>query len=102
MTRNDGQKLHDSFRPQLDAGEVVTLDFSGTTTFVSAFFNTAIGQLLQSYTKDQLSKKLVIRNVPNAAVGPLQKAIDTANRYYRDPAYRAALEQVLTEQSELV
>lgn len=95
MTREDGQKVHDAFRPLLNAGETVTLDFSGTRVFVSAFFNTAVGQLLRDYSRAELEKRVRFVHVPAAAVTPLQKAIDAAERYYKDPKYRAALDQVL-------
>ncbi|WP_043589479.1 STAS-like domain-containing protein [Geminisphaera colitermitum] len=102
MTREDGQKLHDHYRGLLDAGEMVKLDFAGTTTFVSAFFNTAVGQLLRDYTRDQLKTRLLFANVPAAATRPLQRSIEQAERYYSDSNYRATLERVQAEQSELV
>lgn len=97
MTREDGKKLHDSFRPLLDAGEHIVLDFAGTTVFVSAFFNVAIGQLLEKYSQAELAKRIRFVNLPAAAAAPLKKSIETAERYYRDPQYRAALDQVLKE-----
>jgi hypothetical protein len=102
MTREDGQKLHDAFRPLLDAGEPVSLDFSETRIFTTAFFNAAVGQLLEAYTKDELSNRLGFKNVPQSSVGPLKNSIETADRYYRDPTYRAALDKVLKDQAELV
>lgn len=102
MTREDGQKLHDHYRGMLNSGDVVKLDFAGTTTFVSAFFNTAVGQLLRDYTREQLNTRLLFANVPAAAVRPLERSIAQAERYYSDPKYRAALEQVQAERSEFV
>ncbi len=102
MTREDGQKLHDAFRLSLNLGEKVTLDFTGTRIFTTAFFNAAIGQLLADFTRQQLSERLHFVHVPESSVGPLRKSIETADRYYRDAGYRAALDKVLKEQSELV
>ncbi len=102
MTREDGQKLHDHYRGMLDAGEVVKLNFEGTTTFVSAFFNTAVGQLLRNYSREQLKTKLLFANVPAAATRPLERSIEQAERFYADPKYRETLERVQAEQSELV
>ena len=102
MTREDGQKLHDAFRPSLDAGDNVTLDFAGTRIFTTAFFNAAVGQLLAAYSKEQLSKKMRFENVPESSVSPLKKSIETADRYYRDPTYRAALDKVLIDHAEFV
>lgn len=97
MTRDDGQKLHNTFRPILDAGETVTLDFAGTRVFVSAFFNAAIGQLLRDYTREQLRERLKFVNVPDAAVAPLKRSIENAERYYGNPQYRAAIDAVLEQ-----
>ncbi len=102
MTREDGQKLHNHYRGLLDAGEIVKLDFAGTTTFVSAFFNTAIGQLLGAYSREQLKTRLLFSNVPAAATRPLQRSIEQAERYYADSKYREALQNVQARQSELV
>lgn len=98
MTREDGQKLHDAFRPMLDAGENVTLDFSGTRVFVSAFFNVAFGQLLAAYSREELGKRLRFVKVPEVAATPLRKSIEAAERYHHDPDYRAALDKVLSAQ----
>ncbi len=102
MTYADGQKLHDAYRAAFDAGEVVTLDFTGTRVFVSQFFNAAIGVLLARHPIEELRRRLKFENLPDAARLPLQRSVENAERYYRDPNYRAALDRVLTTEAAAV
>lgn len=102
MTYADGRKLHDTFRAAFDAGEIVTLDFAGTRVFVSQFFNAAIGVLLERYSKDELRRRLRFENLPASATTPLQRSVENAERYYRDPQYRAALDKVLATEAAAV
>lgn len=102
MTYVDGEKLHAALRPAFDAGEVVTLDFAGTRIFVSQFFNAAVGLLLKSYPVEELRQRLKFENLPDAGRVPLQRSVENAERYYRDPNYRAALDKVLTTEATAV
>lgn len=102
MTYADGQKLHAAFRPAFDAGKTVTLDFAGTRVFVSQFFNASIGALLEHYPKDEVRRRLLFVNLPEAARLPLQRSVENAEHYYRDPNYRAALDKVLTTEAAAV
>jgi hypothetical protein len=99
MTYEDGAKIHESYRAAFDRGETVELDFDGTRVFVSQFFNAAVGLLLKDYGKDEVSRRLIPRHLPFAAVAPMRQSIENAERYYRDPKYRAALDKVLEAQS---
>jgi hypothetical protein len=100
MTYADGAKLHDAYRAVFDRGETVELDFAGTQIFVSQFFNAAVGQLLQNSGIDEVRRRLQFTNLPPAATGPLRRSVENAERYYRDPNYRAALDRVLEGQAE--
>ena len=102
MTYADGQKLHATYRHAFDAGESVTLDFVGTRIFVSQFFNAAVGQVLERHTVDELRQRLIIENLPEAGRLPLQRSVENADRYYRDPNYRSALDKVLTTEAAAV
>jgi len=102
MTYADGQKLHAAYRPAFEAGEAVTLDFAGTRIFVSQFFNAAIGQMLEHHTVEELRQRLNFENLPDAGRLPLQRSVENAERYYRDPNYRAALDKVLTTEAAAV
>jgi hypothetical protein len=102
MTYADGQKLHATYRPAFDAGESVTLDFAGTRIFVSQFFNAAVGQVLEHHTIDEVRQRINFENLPDAGRVPLQRSVENAERYYRDPNYRSALDKVLTTEATAV
>jgi hypothetical protein len=99
MTFEDGQRLHDAYRPAFDGGETVELDFAGTRIFVSQFFNAAVGQLLKDHGIDEVRRRLQCINLPPAAKDPLRRSVENAERYYHDPKYREALDRVLEAQA---
>jgi len=102
MTYADGQKLHAAYRPAFDAGEEITLDFAGTRIFVSQFFNAAVGQVLEQHPVGEVRRRLKFENLPDSGRLPLARSVENAERYYRDPNYRAALDKVLTTEATAV
>ena len=99
MTYEDGVKIHDAYRAAFDRGETVELDFTGTRVFVSQFFNAAVGQLLKDYPKDEVTRRLIPVHLPFAGAAPMRQSIENAERYYRDPQFRVALDKVLEAQA---
>ena len=99
MTYEDGAKIHDAYRAAFDRGETVELDFTGTRVFVCQFFNAAVGQLLKDHGKDEVLRRLIPRNLPFAGVALMRQSIENAERFYRDPEFRAALDKVLEAQA---
>jgi hypothetical protein len=100
MTYEDGEKLHGAFVEAFQRGDTVELDFSKTRVFVTAFFNAAIGPLLKNATKDELRDRLKVVKLPAAGIEPLRHSIENAERYYREPGYKEALDQVLKDLSK--
>ncbi|MCE0483824.1 MAG: STAS-like domain-containing protein [Methylacidiphilales bacterium] len=100
MTYEDGAKLNKVFVDAFERGDTVMLDFSRTRVFVTAFFNAAIGPLLKKATKDQLRDRLKIVNLSPAGIEPFRHSIENAERYYREPGYKEALDQVLKDISK--
>jgi hypothetical protein len=94
---DDGQQLFDLIHPQLQTGQTVELDFEGVTVFASAFFNVAIGQLLQDISSETLNDKLLIDNLSPHGETVLAQVIENAKPYYSDPAYRQAVDTVMGE-----
>jgi hypothetical protein len=95
MTYEDGAKIHNAYRAAFDRGETVELDFTGTRVFVSQFFNAAVGQLLKDYPKAEVQSRLIPFHLPFAGGAPMRQSIENAERYYRDPQFRSALDKVL-------
>jgi hypothetical protein len=94
---DDGQQLFDLIHPQLLVGQTVELDFEGVTSVSTAFFNVAIGQLLQDISSETLNEKLVIENLSPHGETVLSQVIEYAKPYYSDPAYRQAVDTVMAE-----
>ena len=99
MTYEDGVKIHNTYRAAFDLGETVELDFTGTRVFVSQFFNAAVGQLLKEHSKEEVLRRLIPCNLPFAGAAPMRQSLENAERYYRDPQFRAALDKVLEAQA---
>lgn len=100
ITAEDGQKVYDLIHPELSAGKPVVVDFAGIEAFASPFFNTAIGQLLRDLERDELNRLLKVENIRPVGDQTVRLVIKNAYRYYRDPDYRKALDEVLESMSE--
>jgi len=94
---NSGQKLYEMIFPHLEKGEFVQLDFTGVGVFASAFFNKAIGELLQDITTDDLNRLLTFKEISQAGIDKLKRSIDNAKKYYTDPQYQRAVDTVIEE-----
>ncbi len=93
-----GQTLHDLILPELQKGNAVNLDFTGVEIFATLFFNFAIGQLLASVSIATLRSHLHIHALSADGQAILDKAVDFAQRYYSDPKYRKAVDEVFEEE----
>lgn len=94
---DSGQYFYDLIHPQLLDGQPVELDFSGVSVFASAFFNFAIGQLLQDLSSERLNECLKVTNLSPNGYSILNRVIDNAKHYYSDPQYQQAVDTVLEE-----
>ena len=97
LSFDDGQQLFDLIHPQLLRGETVELDFEGVISVSTAFFNVAIGQLLQDIQSDTLNEKLIVENLSPHGETVLSQVIDNAKPYYSDPAHRQAVDTAMEE-----
>ncbi|MEO0538161.1 MAG: STAS-like domain-containing protein [Cyanobacteria bacterium P01_A01_bin.123] len=94
---DSGQQIYEAIHPQLLAGEAVELDFTTVNVFASAFFNFAIGQLLQDLSPDTLNHQLKIEGLSPHGYSILKRVIDNAKHYYADAQYQAAVDTVMEE-----
>jgi STAS-like domain of unknown function (DUF4325) len=97
LSSSCGQQLYDLIFPLLKASTAVELDFSGVNVVASAFFNVAIGQLLQDFDADDLNQRLKIVNINPNAESVLRHVLANAKRYYGEPKYRAAVDSTMEE-----
>ena len=99
MTQQSGQQIYEMIYPRLQAGQPVELDFAGTKRFLSVFFNFAIGQLLRDIDLDMLDRCLTISNLTSVGQQTYDLVMENAKRYYSDPPYRQAVDEMVKEQS---
>lgn len=97
MTYEGGEALLARLRPALVNSDPVTVDFEGTRVHMSPFFNASIAALLKDYSREDLRKKLHIRNLPGQAVQTLNRCLDVGEQYFHNPAYQHALDEAVKQ-----
>lgn len=100
ITVDDGQRIYEQIHPLLSAGEPVQLDFAGVRIVAPPFLNTAIGQLLRDFDIKMLRTYLSFENPSDLTKSLLERVIEQAARYFTDPAYRAAVDHVMSRYAE--
>lgn len=99
MSQQAGQQLYEKIHPALQTGQPVELDFAGVKRFLSVFFNFAIGQLLKDIDPDALDRLLTVSNLTPVGQQTYDGVLENAKRYYSDPDYRHAVDEMVEEQS---
>jgi hypothetical protein len=100
VTVEDGQRIYKLIHPLLSTKQTVQLDFAGVQIVASPFLNAAVGQLLRDLDSETLNAHLKFENLASSFKPILRRVIENAKRYYSDPAYRAAVEAVLSKHEE--
>jgi hypothetical protein len=95
ITYEAGQRVFDEIQGAFRRGDIIELDFTGTKVFVSQFFNAALGQLLEGHTRDDVESRVRLKGLPPDVQDLPRLSIENADRYYRDPVHRSALDEVL-------
>jgi hypothetical protein len=83
----DGQLVFDKLAPVLREGRQVILSFAQVETLISAFLNTAIGQLYgdPQLNEDKIRELLSVRDMAPEDVALLKRVVDNAKRYFANP-----------------
>ena len=63
VASNDGQKVYNRLAAALKTDLPITLSFHNVTTLTSAFLNTAIGQLYEAFTEEQIRSRLKVEDI---------------------------------------
>jgi hypothetical protein len=82
---DDAQKVHDLIADAFNAGKSVTLSFDGVISVITAFLNTAIGQLYGEFSEEIIKAKLTVADIEPADLVKIRQAVDRAKSYFRDP-----------------
>jgi hypothetical protein len=100
ITIEDGEKIYDQIYPEVIVGNPVNLDFAGVKLVSSPFLNTAIGQLLNHFTRQDIKECLKVINLEKYAKDMLELVLENSERYYHDPDFKEAVDKVLKERVE--
>lgn len=101
ITVEDGQKVYDIIKPELDAQNPLEIDFANVSIYASPFFNVGIGQLLRDFSSDDLNRLVNFAHLSALGKKTLQRVIENAKRYYSmTEEERRIVDFVLNESSE--
>ena len=99
VSDTDGQKVFDKINMALKAGNSVLLDFVNIDMVISAFLNTAVGQLYkEDYTVEFLRSNVKTTNMKKDDRDILATVLKRAKEYYQNPEYREKLDEALKEE----
>lgn len=85
VASDDGEKVYDLVSKALDLGKNVVLSFEGIEALSSAFLNSAIGQLLGKYSRQELQNRLRTERISPDDELLLKRVIENAERYFKNP-----------------
>jgi hypothetical protein len=97
VSSGDGQLVYDKLAPLLREGRKVAISFAQVETLISAFLNTAIGQLYGEFTEERVRELLSVRDMAPEDLGLLKRVVDNAKRYF---ANRSASDNAWKEEIE--
>ncbi|MDE6897415.1 MAG: STAS-like domain-containing protein [Lachnospiraceae bacterium] len=84
LTREQGQIIYEKICSLIDAGHMVSLDFSDIESILSPFLNVAVGKLYNKYSSDTLNKNLNITGISDEQYNIFEIVISNAKSYYKD------------------
>ena len=84
VSSDDGDILFSNIVDCINDNTIAELDFSGISILTTAFLNSAIGQLYNTYSSEQLNNALRLKNVANEDKILFKKVIERAKEYFKD------------------
>jgi hypothetical protein len=82
VSSDDGEIVYNAIVNCIEKKCIVELDFSDITILTTAFLNSAIGQLYNTYKSDQLNTSLKLKNVAEEDRILFKKVIERAKEYF--------------------
>lgn len=82
VSAEDGQRVHDRIAPLLHDGKKVVLSFEQVETMISAFLNSAIGQLYGEFPEDLINKLVAFTELSDEDSRLLKRVVDNAKAYF--------------------
>ena len=82
VSSDDGEIVYNAIVNCIEKKYIAELDFSEITILTTAFLNSAIGQLYNTYSSDQLNTSLKLKNVAEEDRILFKKVIERAKEYF--------------------
>lgn len=100
VSTEDGQKVYEKITTAFRAQRSVALSFANRENLITAFLNSAVGQLYNGdYDNDFLQEHLAFVDISDNDRTMLERAVANAKRYFANrPAYDQAWEDVVDEE----
>ncbi|WP_295814584.1 STAS-like domain-containing protein [uncultured Deinococcus sp.] len=94
----DGERVYEEISKQIKLGNTADLSFHGVKYIISAFLNSAIGQLYRDYPEEVIRRQLTLSHVTDEQVVLLREVVVNAKKYYLniesfERAHRQAVEE---------
>ncbi len=100
VASSDGQKICDHLTAALKVDRSVALSFRNVTTLTAAFLNAAIGQLYGIFSEEQIRSRLMVVDAAPDDLALLNRVVDTAKLYFKDPQRFDQVIQAVMEDEE--
>jgi hypothetical protein len=84
VSSDDGQKTYDKVAPLLRQGQKVRLSFDKIETIISAFLNSAIGQLYGEFSEDKIRSLFNVQEMSPEDLALLKRVVDNAKLYFKN------------------
>lgn len=95
----DGQKVFELIKKVFAENRKITLSFLNVEMLTTAFLNTAVGQLYNSFSEGFIKDNLQVENLSASGVVALKRVVETAKLYYKDPeAMQRSINEIMGEQ----
>ena len=85
VSAEDGQKVYAKIAPLLKAGNKVVLSFANVETLISAFLNSAVGQLYGEFSEDQIRELFSVDDMNQEDLALLRRVVNNAKVYFKNP-----------------
>lgn len=102
VAAEDGEKIYQEIKSNIDQGKSVQLTFEGVKDLTSSFLNTAVGQLYGKIDGKVLKEKMLPPiEASQEDLGLLKRVVERAIDFFKDPErYKKAANEALGEDDE--
>jgi hypothetical protein len=94
----DGQKVFDHIVKSISSKRKVNLSFKNIELVTTAFLNTAVGQLYDKFSEEEVRSYFMVSHTTNSIEISLKRVVKTAKLHYSDPdALQRSIDEIMNE-----